>query len=170
MDDDLFYPCREVIISVLRRGRSAEGSFFVLAGLARNAEPSGKVRVISCLGSSGSREAVSFLLDFLMDTERSVKAAAIGAIGELGISDSRICSKVRRCLRGRDLYSKKQAALTLGRLKDWESVSSLIDLLEDDNSGLARSAHWALQNITGLKFQLNQSRWASWWDKESENH
>ncbi len=170
MNDNLFVVCSEAILSVLRRGSAAAGSFFTIANLAEAAEPSERERLIRCLGASGSKEAVRFLLDFLRDEKTSVKAAALNALGRLGVGDSRACSKVRRYMRGRDINLKKQAVTTLGLLKDWESVPYLIDLLENDNSSVARSAHWALQNITGLKFPLSHNRWISWWNREDEKY
>jgi HEAT repeat protein len=166
MNNNLFNACWEAILSILRKGRAAAGSFFAIADLVKAAEPPGRVRLIKCLGASRSEEAVRFLLDFLGDEEVVVNIAAVNALGRLQVCSPRVCYRVRKYIHDRDIGLKKQAITALGQLKDWNSVPYLIDLLGSDNSSVARNAHWSLKNITDLRFPVSHQRWISWWNRE----
>jgi HEAT repeat protein len=60
----------------------------------------------------------------------------------------------------------RSVLLALGELGDYESIPTLIELLDGPDAGLAQNALWALQRITGLSFPASSQRWRAWYDQE----
>jgi HEAT repeat protein len=167
-DVDLSAAADRAVAATLRREPNNHKIFMTVHDAARSAQNNGKTRIARVLGGSGSRLAVSPLLNLVSDWNSSVKVAAVIAIGRLGFNDHNTCNEVRRLLTNEDTQVKREAALALGRLQDLESVEDLIAFLRDENRGIRKNAHWALKNITGLRFQDNYTRWKVWWDRRAK--
>jgi HEAT repeat protein len=60
----------------------------------------------------------------------------------------------------------RSVLLALGELGDYESIPTLIELLDGPDEGLSQNALWALQRITGLPFPASAQRWRSWYAQE----
>jgi hypothetical protein len=73
---------------------------------------------------------------------------------------------LRHFLESRETTLRREAALAVGRFEDPEAVGALIDLLGDPDRGVQENAHWALRQITGLRFHLDPKRWRGWHDQE----
>jgi HEAT repeat protein len=153
--------------TILQKNPEDSNLINVLHNAAKSAEPIGKIRILNCLGFSRSRLAAGALLEFLGEWEKNtVKRTALTALGKLGFRESSICKAIRPFLKHKDDQVRKEAALALGRLQDFESGKELIELLKDKNRGVRKNTYWALRNITGLKFPLHYDRWKIWWDNE----
>lgn len=169
-DDDLFKACQAGVIATLRKEGSAGDTFAALTRIADEGGKLEKIRAIHCLGASGSERAGRFLLGFLRDEDMTVTIGTMVALSRLRIDDPRTCSRIRRFLGSRNPYLKKEAALAVGKLKDIESIPDLIDLLNDAHSGVVDTAHWALKQISGMRFSKNSVYWDSWWKAEEEEY
>lgn len=75
---------------------------------------------------------------------------------------------MRTYLEAQDPLYRRQAAVSLGRLRDGGSVTDLIDGLEDDDRRVQRGALWALHEITGLRFACDPERWLAWRQEQAE--
>lgn len=165
-DRDLVTAAQKALTAILRRESDNRQLFELMRTTAFSAKPSTKTRILKCLGSSDSHLAVDVLLEFTTDRESSVKTAAIVSLGMLGFGESRICAAIRHFLQDEAAQVRREAALALGRLQDIESMKELISLLDDKNRGVQANTHWALKNITGLRFPPNAARWKHWWNNE----
>lgn len=76
--------------------------------------------------------------------------------------------KIRGYLNSHEPEIRREAALTLGRLEDFEAVPTLIDALDDSHRGARENAYWALRKISKVQFRPDSARWRAWY--ESEKH
>lgn len=60
----------------------------------------------------------------------------------------------------------RSAAIAVGRLGDSAAVPLLIDLLDSESSGVRANAHWALEQITGLRLAPSAAVWTRWYDDD----
>ena len=161
----------KAIVAVLKRQPDNQELFNMLGEAAISTKDiSKKVRIISCLGFSGSRLAVPVLLGFTADWEIRIRKAAITTLVILGFDDTAVLTAIRRFLQDKDFQLRREAALSLGKLQDIESVENLIALLNDEKKGVRGSAHYSLRQMTGQNFPPNSERWKVWWDNESKKH
>lgn len=75
--------------------------------------------------------------------------------------------RVRRYLEAIDAEQRKQAAVAVGRLDDYEAVEGLIELLADRERGVRTNAYWALREITAMTIDADPARWRLWFDDET---
>ncbi|MGR3310305.1 MAG: HEAT repeat domain-containing protein [Candidatus Brocadiales bacterium] len=62
-----------------------------------------------------------------------------------------------------------EAAWSLGKIKDLRAVESLIAILTVwESSDVRRVAAWALREITGENFEIDEYKWQKWWKKNKE--
>jgi len=61
---------------------------------------------------------------------------------------------------------RSSSARILGVREARWAVRPLIDLLDDENETVRRSAHRALRKITGKSFDLNQGKWETWYRED----
>ncbi len=90
--------------------------------------------------------------------------AEIGRLGDVA-DPERARAAARRVEPYLDAHHpglSKAAVNTLGRLGSPDSIPDLVDLLEDEDAGLARTAHAALQRLTGLGFRSDPGPWQAW--------
>lgn len=71
-------------------------------------------------------------------------------------------------LRADSIAIQKKACLVLGRLRDRESIRTLIDCLQGEERSLVQDAHWALLQITGLQLRADPDLWELWWQRSGE--
>jgi len=168
-DSTMSLKALQSITAILQANQSEYKLFQTLENLARESESALKRQILDCLGSSKSRLAVEIILSFLGDWEDgNVRLSAVAAIGRLGFCESSICEAIKPLLSGESDHLRREAALSLGRLQDLESVEALMVLLNDESAGVRGNAYWALKNITGLRFPANKQRWNIWWKNESD--
>lgn len=75
--------------------------------------------------------------------------------------------RVRSYLTRHDPLLRSQAAQALGRLRDYESVRDLIELLSDEQTGVRTSAHWALRTTTAMTLDPSPLPWLSWYQSQT---
>jgi HEAT repeat protein len=120
----------------------------------------------AALGRAGRTEAIAPLLGAAAAPERSVRIAAIAALGELDDGSGTQVATLARALEGDDRAERKAAAVALGRLGAAAGVEGLLPLLESDDPGLRADAHWALKEITGRPFGPEPATWRAYWAAE----
>lgn len=122
------------------------------------------------VGESGSAGALDVLARML-DRDRELDGMLLPQIGRLAANpvagrEWQVGSAVRAFLMDPRAGIRREAALALGKLQDSESVEDLIRLLDDDSSGVRKSALWALRAISGQDLGEDPLRWRNWYLEE----
>jgi hypothetical protein len=122
------------------------------------------------VGGSGSVGALDPLARML-NRDRELDGLLLPQIGHLAGkaaegSEWHIGLAVRGCLVDPRPGIRREAAIALGKLQDGESVGELIGLLDDDSSGVRKSALWALRAISGQDLGDQPTRWRAWYLEE----
>lgn len=77
-----------------------------------------------------------------------------------------VCYTVRGFLDDPRPGVRREAIVTLGKLRDGEATGRLLELLDDEQAGLRKSALWALKEITGIDLGEDPPRWRAWYREE----
>ena len=72
--------------------------------------------------------------------------------------------RVRLLLASDDESVRREAALAVGRLNDFDSLSELISMVEEDTRSVRDNAHWSLKHMT--KLGVRPERWIGWYQSE----
>ena len=112
-------------------------------------------------------------LQQLLGVHQENDGSLLGEIGNLAERRAPLLSaggssRVRAYLSASEPYCRRQAAYALGRLEDYDSVSLLVDRLQDEDGGVRRVSHWALQRITRMTLGQDPPRWSTWFREESD--
>lgn len=124
-------------------------------------------------GSVGDARAVSFLRG-LLSRDSGFEPLVLEALGELRPWDPNVdleaCGELAESyLASMEPKTRRQAAVTLGRLRYADSLEDLIGLLDDDDARVSRGALWAVQNVTGLGWSGDDvGRWEIWYADEQD--
>ena len=107
----------------------------------------------------------------LLTQDRELDGLLITQMGRLGtLADParewHVCFSVRGFLVDERPGVRREAALTLGRLRDGESTEGLLELLDDENEGVRKSALWALREVSGRDLGEDPRRWRAWFIEE----
>lgn len=126
------------------------------------------VRAVAAVEDESTPELLAGLLGLHPRNDGSV-LGEIGSTAEstgAGLSTGSL-QRVRFYLEASAAFDRRQAAYALGRLDDDQSVPALLDLLTDDDGGVRRVSHWALQRITRMTMAQDEPRWRAWFEEES---
>ncbi|CAN0459880.1 unnamed protein product, partial [Scytosiphon promiscuus] len=69
---------------------------------------------------------------------------------------------VEGLLRSHDPATRREAAKLLGLASFAPAAEQLIEMLEDEEVGVAQAAHWALEQAFAQKLPPEAPRWRSW--------
>ncbi len=72
--------------------------------------------------------------------------------------------RVRLLLGSADEAVRREAALAVGRLNDFDSLPELIEMMQVDTRPVRANAHWSLKHMTKLGMRPN--RWIGWYQAE----
>jgi len=130
--------------------------------------------IVAALGEGGAAEGQP-ILERVLDRDRNLglDLLVLDALGKMDRFDpeadlQRCASVVRGYLDAQDPLFRRQAAVSLGRLRDGASVPDLIEALDDDDRRVRLGALWALHDITDLRFIGEQQRWLAWQQEQAE--
>ncbi|MEN8148868.1 MAG: HEAT repeat domain-containing protein [Planctomycetota bacterium] len=101
--------------------------------------------------------------------------SAIAQMPEAGRGEE-IAPRLRPYLRSRDPGLRRESIMALAMFGDVESAATLIEGLSDEDRGIKGNSHWALAQLSGLKFPESPERWklwhadeTAWWEAEGED-
>lgn len=125
-----------------------------------------RAEVIEALGRSNNKEVVDIVLEYLDDTESSVRANVAKVCGELKSADS-VEPMIDLLAREEVKWVKTQICNAFDKIKDKRVIEPLIDLMErEDDDDLDEAAARALMHITGLKDKgHDHEAWREWYNK-----
>jgi hypothetical protein len=162
---------QEGMTGILRRDRDAPG-FLTLRW--RNADPALLAPMVAALGDAGDARGVEILGDVIV-WHADLASNAVGQLRRLGPHplpgvNAAIASNLRPQL---DTWSSspghlRAVILALGELQDFQSVPMLLDLLQEESSGLRQNTIWSLQRMTGLHLGEDPEFWSAWYESERE--
>jgi hypothetical protein len=114
--------------------------------------------------------ALPLLFQRVFDPELRIGYLAIDVLQshrmEPGFAET--LSALRRLLISENIFHQKRAILAATQFRDRDSVSTLIELLGDDNTEIVNLAVAALIEITKNDFGRSKRRWKSWVEQNSE--
>lgn len=121
---------------------------------------SSSARLLARLGTRDARAALRGMLES-PDAERV--SAALDGFAETDDVEAR---DAMRALLGAatPCEVRRKACLVLGRLEDADAIPELIELVGDEDGGLASDARWALERITGEHLAADPELWSEWWN------
>jgi HEAT repeat protein len=126
-----------------------------LVGLA-GARPDHARLAADVLGLIGKVAAIDPLLQWCGDSRSDVRAAALGALGSIGLDD-RSYGFALQALGDSDPQARAMAARALGRGRREDAVGCLAERLDDDWLPAAQAA-WALRRLGGAGLAALQAR------------
>ncbi len=166
--DPLLLALRESVRRLLGRDSRA---FVSLQNLIPEAAPEHQAHLLRALAEAGGERALralSHLLDFAPRLAGQIlREIAIAAERGVPPYGEDVLKSVRQLLLGEDEGLRRDAALALGPLQDFDSIPVLIDCLETGGAGVHDAALWSLRTMTGLRFADSQARWLSWHAQET---
>lgn len=162
-------PAQQAIVSILKSDQASRG-LAAMESAVQGTTSLQKSRMLQSIGQADNREALALVESMFSRGDKEVQVSALAVLGRLQTRDRPILSDVRRLLRGDDPDLRREAALTLGRLKDREAVPRLIRLLDADAPpGVKESVAWSLREITGKDLGSDPERWKHWLKSEIED-
>ncbi|MFT4540855.1 MAG: HEAT repeat protein [Planctomycetota bacterium] len=76
--------------------------------------------------------------------------------------------RIRMLLTNGSPKVRREAALCVGSLRDFDGLPKLVDLLQDSSISVRHSAHHSLRRLTGFGFDESGSDWRRWHVRESK--
>jgi HEAT repeat protein len=123
----------------------------ILVTLARDGDPTIRVRAAECLMEVGGDRAVMALLDLCDDHNPKVRLTALGALGVLRIHSA--SEKILQlCKSDPEISVRVIAARTLGKLGSYSGLPLILPMLDANNEYYRRLAVMALQDIINQRF------------------
>ncbi len=130
-----------------------------------NPDPKTRAQLIRVLGQiKGNTTVRDVLLKMLADKEKSVRQAAVAALGNMTVTVP--AKPLVQLLKDPDITTQNKAIEALTRIRDPETIKYLIDILQDDSEYVRRAAVEVLNEIgdhRAIKNLLNALRDKDWW-------
>ena len=166
LDQGLQAGLRRAVASIL--GRDAR-AFDQLVELRRITRPELFETLITAVGDARDGRGLAFLADLSywhedLALEVMAQVCKVGLSGEETVDDG-MRNRLRPYLDAAQPAACRAALLALTELRDFESITSLIELLSCETAGIRDGALWSLRQMTGLKLASSES-WATWHQHE----
>jgi HEAT repeat protein len=161
--------CDTVIIKIVEKNQNDKG-YNVLKELMLASGERGRARLVQIVNQINSKESAQFsisLLDFMDESLLIPIMTGLGAVARY-LSGNTHLKKLREIVYHEELSIRKEAIILLGKIKDIDSISLLVDFLEGREPLIVESAHWSLKNISGLQFPPEKNTWLNWLQNEQE--
>ena len=159
---------QRVLQQLLTRGA---GGLETLSKAFGRLDPGLKTITLRCIGELETPPALEALIG-LVGRDKAFDAAILSRIAALGrkfeLPPGRIpFARIRQALNSQTPEVRRQAALCLGVLGDYEGLQQLVGALEDPATPVRQSAHYSLRKLTGFAFELESDNWRRWiWKEE----
>jgi HEAT repeat protein len=162
---------RSATTTLLRRIPSA---WPALATVLRKTDPSTARPLLDALGSTRDPRALGILLE-VARTNAKLKWQAAGLAPRCGSSlnaelDRQFLEWVRNELPNAEPPYARTLLACVGALDDGAWVPTLIERLEDENSGIREEALGGLRRISGLAYPMDPKAWRTWYETETRWH
>jgi hypothetical protein len=164
--------CGPVLRALVRLGPE---SVPFLAVRTADAQPHVRAWATRLLGELPTRDSGVAIAKRLVDSDAEVRRGALAAARMLqGNQDARaalrkqVIALVMDHQRPSDQRHAGIEALT--DIRDPAAVPAFIDLLEDDDHELAKSAHWGLAVLTRTDVGGGRGAWQKWWQQNGSRH
>lgn len=164
--------CGPVLRALVRLG--IDGVPFLVVRTA-DAQPHVRMWATRLLGELPARDSGLAVAKRLVDGDAEVRRGALAAARMLQSSEA-----ARTALRewvvglatdpGRPSDQRHAAIEALTDIRDPAAVPAFIDLLQDEDRELAKSAHWGLAVLTRTDLGADQQAWHKWWAKNGSKH
>ena len=76
--------------------------------------------------------------------------------------------RIRMALSTGSSEVRREAALCLSALRDYDCLPQLVDLLEDTDASVRKSAHYSLRQLTGFGYDADKTNWQHWVAREAK--
>lgn len=100
----------------------------------------------------GQEKYKQVLARMLGDTDPTLQAAAIWAVGKVGLKE--LLPVVKALLQAQDMTVRRQAILAVARIGDTEAVRDLTPFLDDMLYHVRSAAHDAIKDRLGLAYEI----------------
>ncbi len=145
-------------------------AFAELPQLWRRSRPELQPAIVNAVAAAGSPAGLPFLAGLLgrSDELDEVVLAAMLRLAQMATPpvSEEVAGPLRRVIERGSAARIQSAAITLGRLQDEEAIPLLIDALEHESRGVQNQAARGLEQITGLSFRNEPTRWRAWYEQE----
>lgn len=150
--------------------RRRPDAFATLTEAYERLDPRLRLPLILGAGATGDARA-SELLARVLERDPDHASAALAQAQVIGRShDARVhgelCELLRAHLTSERPNDRSAALRALGAQRDWASVELMIELLEDADETVRRSAEWSLNHSTELSWREPRA-WRAWYATES---
>jgi hypothetical protein len=117
-------------------------------------------------------EVVPHVAQRLQDPEYAIRAVAVEVLRRyLATPEMReVLEALRGDLPGPEEVRQRYAAEALGELRDVVAVPRLIELVDHEDSTIAKAAQQALLVVTKQDFGHRERQWRGWWQKNRHRH
>jgi HEAT repeat protein len=149
----------------------SEGGLLVVREVFDETHVGLRSAIVDAVESLRSEFGLETLADLLGRT-KGLDAHVLTAISRVATHvthpvDESVHAAVRERLDDADAAVMHTAIRACGRLEDYESLPKLLELLASDDEGTRSTAHRGLQDLTGLRFRLDERLWRSWYERET---
>lgn len=114
------------------------------------------------LSRIGGPDAHRLLFDLVGDNDETARLTGLHGLGIL--ADPADGPRLIGLLSDQSEMIRKSTCLALGKMKYAPAVSSLINVLQQNNVGVSDNARWALKEITGAIVPDKNDAWIEWWE------
>jgi HEAT repeat protein len=149
-------------------------SWTAMSSLLRSADTAAAKVLLEALGGAREPRALALIFDTAR-TNHKLKWKAVSLVPVCGSSlsaetDRQFLEWVRSEFQTAEPNHARALLMAVGALDDGAWVPTLIDRLEDEDTGLRAEALAALRRISGLGYPGDPSLWRTWYDAESRWH
>ena len=128
--------------------------------------PAVAAAMVAGAAATGAPEALQLAAD-LLDFQPELEELLLARIGALSAQlphppEHSLQAAVRERLRSDDAALARVAALTAGRLEDYDALEDLIELLVHPEPSVRDAARWSLEHLSGTTLSTERTAWIAW--------
>lgn len=138
----------------------------------RTADEEAVVRrwAVFLLGELPGRDAARAIADRLLDETVEVRRAALASARRVqsdALTRRTLRARLEEMTRDSQLMTEERCAAVeaIADIREYESIPTLLQLLDDESSAVKRAARWALSVLTRHDFQENAEKWREFWQR-----
>ncbi len=158
---------RKSLARILRRDR---GGYAVCGRWLANLDRVELEILMEACKENGHGESLP-ILEALLKGDTPLVTQALDALGhhapwDPSFGEGRAAQALSFFLGSADAAVRRQAAVSLGRLREAEYLPELVQLLSDPEPRVRSGALWSLREVTGFPWEEDPERWQNWLRQE----